>query len=75
MASYLIQKERNNEMLSIRHIHHVDQLNIEETILNLADEMAACTASLNAHTYKQFIDSRDELKKIVHELLDHIEDC
>jgi len=40
----------------------------EKMIIDLADEMAACTASLNAHTYSMFIEAREMLKKKVHEV-------
>lgn len=40
----------------------------ERTILSLADEMAASTATLNHHTYTVFIEAREMLKKKVREV-------
>jgi hypothetical protein len=37
----------------------------KKEILALADEMAACTSSLNAQTYDHFISSREKLEEIL----------
>jgi len=44
--------------------------NFEKTVLDLADDMAASAASLNQQSYKQLLDSREELKKFLHEFVE-----
>lgn len=47
---------------------------VQEYIVRLADAMAASSTSFSSHNYDIFINSRDNLKKIL-ETLELIEKC
>jgi hypothetical protein len=43
--------------------------NEEQTLLSLADDMAAAMSNLNSQNYKEFIDARDKFRSVISELV------
>ena len=41
----------------------------EQTLLSLADDMAAAMSNLNSQNYKEFIDARDKFRSVISELV------
>jgi hypothetical protein len=41
----------------------------EDTIMNLADDMAAAATTFNAHGYEVFIRSRELFKETLHDMI------
>ena len=50
-----------------------DKIDFVKRVVDVADDMAAAMCSLNSHTYKNFIDLREELKIILEEFVDRVD--
>ena len=40
----------------------------EQTLLSLADDMAAAMSNLNSQNYKEFIDARDKFRSVINDM-------